>query len=171
MKNLLSLTLFLCMLQPLFAQFPEEALKKKLKADLIEMDNGNGDGVFKARNKKTKKWGMYQWMYEGTQVNELIPMEYDSLRNIPFNGNFAAVYKDGKVGFYLSKWSYGEDAKQSVECLYTDYQRYDVEGITYLAVQKDGKWGWIDWYNGIEKSEFKYATKDALPYPYYKQEY
>ena len=149
--------------------FPEKELLKKLKADNIEMDKGNEDGVFKARNKKTKKWGMYQWMYEGTQTKELIPMQYDSLRNIPFNGNFSAVYNNGKVGFYLTEWSYGEKAKQTVLCIYTDYQRYNNNGSTYLAVSKDGKWGWVDWLTGEEKSGFTATTKEDLPNINYEQ--
>ena len=114
---------------------------------------------------------MYQWTYEGTKTVELIPMQYDSLRYFPFNGNYTAVYNDGKVGFYLAYWSYDKQARQSVACLYEDYKRYSVKGISYLAVKKNGKWGWVDWMTGEEKSEFKYDTPDDLPYPYYKQKY
>lgn len=145
--------------------FPTDALKKKLKADRIDMDLGNEDGVFKARNAKTHKWGMYQWMYEGTNLKELIPMAFDSLRNIPFNGNFSIVYLNGKLGVYLAEWSYGDDARQTVPCKYEDYKRYNADGRKYLAVKRDGKWGWIDWLTGEEKSEFIYETSKALPYP------
>lgn len=163
-----SLSLLFCLL--VFAQsFPEKELKKKLKADLLEMDPGNGDGVFRARHKKTKKWGMYQWGYEGTNTTEMIPMEYDSVRFFPFNGNFTAVYKKGKVGIYLCSWSY-DSVYQSVPCLYSDYQRFTAKNQTYLAMQKDSVWGWVNWKTGEEKSSFKYATTDDLPYPYFKQE-
>lgn len=170
MRNYLPFICLLLFTSSLFAQaFPEKELKKKLKADLLEMDGGNGDGVFKARNKKSKKWGMYQYMYSGTEVQVLIPMEYDSLEFIPFNGAFSIVYKDGKAGIYLSQWRYGDDAKQSVPCLYDDYQRFNAKNNLYLAVKRDGYWGWVDWVTGEEKSEFKYATTDDLPYPYFKQ--
>ncbi|MFT6846166.1 MAG: hypothetical protein ACJAUV_002371 [Flavobacteriales bacterium] len=149
--------------------FPEKELLKSLKADRLEMDKGNEDGVFKARNKKTKKWGMFQWMFEGVQTKELIPMHYDSLRNIPFNGAFSAVYNNGKIGFYLSEWSYAEKARQSVPCIYEDYQRYNNNGTTYLAAVKEGKWGWVDWLTGDEKSNFAAKTKDDLPYINYVQ--
>lgn len=152
------------------AQFPEKELKKALSADRIEMDKGNEDGTFKARNKRSKKWGMFQWMYEGTKTKMLIPMEYDSVRYIPFNGAFTAVYNDGKAGFYLSAWSY-DDAKQTVPCLYDDYQRFNVDGRTYLAVMKNGKWGWVDWLTGEEKSEFTFDSKDALTSPTFEQKY
>lgn len=151
--------------------FPEKDMKKKLKAIEIEMDTANGDGVFKAKGKKSKKWGMYQWMYEGTEVQELIPMQYDRLNDIPYNGKFSAVYIKGKIGFYLSKWSYNDEAKQTVECLYDEYQRFNIKGSTYLAVKKEGLWGWVDWLTGEEHSEFKYNTKEELPMPSFEQKY
>ncbi len=119
MKKLRIAILAIFITQLVLGQLPEKELIKKLKADKIEMDEGNGDGVFKIRNKKTKKWGMHQWMYEGLNTKELIPMEYDSVRHFPFNGAFTAVYNDGKVGFFLSAWSY-ENARQSVLCKYED---------------------------------------------------
>ena len=118
---------------------------------------------------------MYQWMYDGTNVKMLIPMEYDSIRNFPFNGSFTAVYNDGKVGIYLCEWSYDKDAKQTVECKYEDYRRIKARTdeysapITYLAMKKDGKWGYVDWLTGEEKSEFIYETTKDLPYPDFVQ--
>lgn len=154
--------------------FPEKAIMKKLEARKISMDQGNGDGVFRAQSKKTKKWGMYQWMYEGTDVKMLIPMEYDSVRNFPFNGAFTAVYNDVKVGIYLCEWSYGKDAKQTIECIYDGYRRINVKqdeyrSQLYLAMKKNGKWGWVDWLTGEEKSEFIYETTKDLPYPEFEQ--
>jgi len=159
-----------------FAQgFPEKEMKKKLKASKIEMDGGNGDGVFKAQSKKTKKWGIYQWMYEGTDVKEMIPMEYDKVDDFPFNGAFTTVYNDGKLGIYLCEWSYGDDAKQTVPCEYEKIKKYTVgaddysAGQLYTAFMKDGKWGWVNWKTGEEKSEFIYDELDDLPYPKYEQ--
>lgn len=155
--------------------FPKQKIMKKLKARRVTMDEGNGDGVFRAQSKKTKKWGMYQWMYSGTKVKMLVPMEYDSLRNFPFNGAFTAVYNDGKVGIYLCEWSFSDDAKQTVECKYEDYRRINVRQSEYsspklyLAMKKDGKWGWVDWMTGEEMSEFKYETTKDLPFPTYEQ--
>jgi hypothetical protein len=155
--------------------FPEKEIMKKLDARKIDMDQGNGDGVFRAQSRKTKKWGMYQWMYEGTDVKEMIPMEFDKILNFPFNGSFTAVYNNGKVGIYLCAWSYGENAKQTVECKYEDYGRINIRPdkysspTTYLAMKKDGKWGYVDWLTGEEKSEFIYDTTKDLPYPDFKQ--
>ncbi|WP_457616529.1 hypothetical protein [Lutibacter sp.] len=145
-----------------------------MKADTIEMDKDNGDGVFKARNKTTKKWGMYQWRFDDLKTKMLIPMQYDSLDYFPYNANFTAVYNNDKIGFYLSAWVYNE-AKQTVPCLYDDYHRYivtkDRSERTYLAVKKNGKWGWVNWLTGEEKTAFIYDIKEDLPYPNFVQEY
>ena len=143
--------------------------KDKEKIDMINMDGGNGDGLFKARSEQSQKWGLYQYL--GDEIVEAIPMKYDSLYLFPWNGNYTAVFNDGKVGFYLSYWSYDTDTKQTVPCIYDDYKRYITDDqIPKLAVQKDGKWGWVDWLTGKEKSKFKYNTPDDLPYPHYNQE-
>jgi len=143
--------------------------KKSLNADLVIFDPNNGDGALKARNKETKKWGMYQFMDE--DQTELIPLQYDSLNFYPYNGKYTTVYNNGKVGFYLSYWSYGEKTKQTVPCKYEDYKRYNADGVSKLAVKKNGQWGWVDWLTGEEKGEFKYNSPDELPYPHYKQNY
>tara|TARA_R110002126_G_scaffold281512_2_gene429340 strand:+ start:7218 stop:8213 length:996 start_codon:yes stop_codon:yes gene_type:complete len=145
--------------------------KTKLNADLVIFDPNNGDGALKARSKKTKKWGMYQFLDMNREEKELIPMQYDSLSFYPFNEKYTAVYNNGKVGFYLSYWSYNKQAKQTVACNYEDYKRFDAEGVSKLAVKKNGKWGWVDWLTGEEKSEFIYESTDDLPYPHYKQNY
>lgn len=144
----------------------EKALKE-LEADLVFFDQNNGDGTFIARHKTTKKWGMYQDF--GDRFDEMILMKYDRINTIPYNGSFTTVYNHGKVGVYLSKWLYNESAKETVACIYQDYKRIQKEGETYLAVQKDTKWGWIDWLTGEEKSEFKYDSTDDLPDPNYIQ--
>jgi len=144
------------------------ASKKKLKADILIFDEGNGDGVFKARNKTSQKWGMYQSLGEN-DITTLIPAKYDSIRFFGSNSKFTAVYNKGKIGMYLSNWSYNDKAKQSVPCIYEDYKKYDADGVPKLAVKKDGKWGWINWLTGKEESEFKYEALNDLPYPHYKQ--
>jgi len=115
-----------------FAQeFPKKEIMKKLKAKKIEMDGGNGDGVFKAQSKKTKKWGMYQWMFEGTNVKEMIPMQYDKVDYFPFNGAFTTVYNNDKIGIYLCEWSYRKNAKQTVECKYDEIKKFSVKKDEY----------------------------------------
>lgn len=171
MKIVILLVVIIAFSQLSFSQgFPKKEIMKKYGFDMLDMDKGNEDGVFKARAYKAKKWGMYQWMYEGTMIQTLIPAQYDSLKYFPLNGNFTAVYNNGKVGFYLSKWSYDSKAKQSVACKYDDYKRFNVKGYTYLVVESDGKWGWVDWLTGEEKSAFVYTTAKEVPSPQFKQE-
>ena len=150
---------------------PEDNIRKLLRVDKIDSDPNNGDGTFRARNKKTRKWGLYQWYYNGDEYQILVPAEYDSLHFIPFNGNFSIVYRGDKAGVYLSYWSYSDEARESIACLYDDYQRYTANGVTYLAMKRDGYWGWVDWKNGKERSSFLYENKEDLPYPYWKQDY
>lgn len=144
-----------------------KAARKNLDADLVVFDANNGDGVFKARHRNTLKWGIFQDF--GDEIVEMIPMHYDSLKSFPYNGNFTAVYNQGKVGFYLCSWSYEEESKETVPCIYDNYQRFNNEGTIYLAVQKKDHWGWVDWLTGKERSEFNYDSKDDLPNPNYQQ--
>ncbi|MEP4598007.1 MAG: hypothetical protein ABJZ92_17495, partial [Cyclobacteriaceae bacterium] len=146
-----------------------QRVKKHLNCDLVVFDYINGDGALIARNPKTKKWGMYQATGEG-DPSQMIPMEYDSIRFFPWNASFTAVYNEGKVGFYLSRWSFDEQATLSVPCIYDDFRRFDDGRVKRLACKRDGGWGWVDWLTGEEKSEFKYANPEDLPHPSYKQD-
>jgi hypothetical protein len=156
--------------------------KENLGADLIEFDWGNGDGVFKARLKRTKKWGMYQNI--GNRLQTMIPAQYDSISFFGWNGAFTSVWNNGKVGIYQSPWRFGEkEAKQTVDCLYDDYKRFNVEkvinsngyyskaDVLYLAVKKGRLWAWIDWMTGELKTDFLYdIEKEKMPYPEFIQE-
>lgn len=147
-------------------------IRRKLKLSLVEFDKGNGDGVFKGQNRQGK-WGMYQG-YEGN-YKELIPAIYDNIEFFGFNGNFTLVYQNNKLGIYLSPWSY-DDAKQTIPCTYDAYKthtvhRFNGSSSTYLALQKDGKWGWVNWLTGNTEIAFEYNSFEELPYPSYKQPY
>jgi len=159
--------------------FSEKELLQKLDANLILLDADNEDGTFKARNKKTQKWGMFK--LDNRNPVEMIPMKYDSIEYFPVNEKYTVVYNNGKIGFYLSYFDYEKNAKQSVPCLYDDYKKIKIKYSgenrfppinfteNYLAVKKDGKWGWVDWFTGEEKSKFVYITTDELPAPNYNQ--
>jgi hypothetical protein len=153
----------------------DKKILRKLKGDQIEWI---GDGVFKLRHKKSKKWGMFQQYYGEEEITQMIPTNYDSIYFFHFNDPFMVVYNEGKLGIYLSRLSYYENSKETVACLYDEYivyKRY-LRGNTYprerkyLAVSKNGKWGWVDWLTGEVKSEFVYDSFDDLPAPAYKQE-
>ncbi len=137
--------------------------RKKLQADWVILDSINGDGVYIARYKMTEKWGMFQ--DSNGKIRTLIPMNYDKIDFFNWNADFTAVYNNNKIGFYLSKWTFEDEAKQSVDCLYDAFHKFSFENNIYLAVQKNGKWGWVDWMTGEEKSAFQYATKEELPTP------
>lgn len=161
----------------------ESELLQNLNADLIVTDANNKDGIFMARNKTTKKWGMFQFTYNSSKPLVLIPMKYDALKFFVGNEKFTIVHNNGKLGVYLSFFDYGKEAKQSVACLYDDYKKIIVPyngklkfpPITYseeyLAVKKNGKWGWVNWFTGKEQSEFNYETIDDLPTPDYFQQW
>ncbi len=140
--------------------------------DVIDLDNGNGDGIFLAQSKATDRFGMYQYI-DKNNIIEAIPMNYDSIYYYSWNGNFTTVFNEGKAGIYLSYWTYEQEAKESVPCIYDDFKTFNREedNTKLLAVKKDGKWAWIDWLTGEVKSEFKHETTQDLPYPYYEQKY
>jgi hypothetical protein len=136
--------------------------KKKLKADLVLIDFNSIEGVFKARNKRSGKWGMYQ-SYNGKDIDVIIPQVYDSIDFFRPGGKFTSVYQKGKTGIYTSKWRYRDNAKETVPCIYDDFQIFKGYGATLLAMKRDGYWGWVDFLTGEEKSEFKYETPKDLP--------
>lgn len=143
-------------------------MRANLGVDWVKQDYNNGDGVCIARNASTKLWGMYQHLSDSTVT--LIPAQYDSIYFYKWNGLVTPVFKNGKVGFYTSPWSY-EQGEESVPCIYDDYEFVIKEegGTRYLAVKKDGKWAWLDWLNNQEKSSWYEGSRKDLPYPYYIQ--
>lgn len=181
MKQALIMIIIFFLATSVFTQtLAEKGLLEKLNADQIEMDQENQDGTFKARNKTSKKWGIFQL---SSTLVEMIPMKYDSLEFFEVNAKFTVVYDGGKLGIYLCYFDYDKDAKQTVPCLYEDFKKMIVPyngdsrfpPITYteeyLAAKKDGKWGWINWFTGEEMSEFIYDSPDELPTPDYLQEW
>tara|TARA_R110001592_G_scaffold234658_1_gene492255 strand:+ start:2992 stop:3246 length:255 start_codon:yes stop_codon:yes gene_type:complete len=77
---------------------------------------------------------MYQSLREN-DLTTLIPTKYDSIRSFGYNKKYTAVYNKGKVGMYLSYWSYNGKAKQSVTCIYEDYKNFIADGVPKLAVK------------------------------------
>lgn len=182
MKNIVTIAL-LFIASFSYAQEITPAILKKINASEHKLDVNNEDGVFLAKNKKTKKWGMYQaWSVK--DIKEMIPPQYDSIDFFGFNAKLTGLWNNGKVGIYQSPWSYGEvDAKQTVECLYEGYKIFNVEKTVYdglgsyrkyfdyVAVKKDGLWAWIDWMTGELKTDFIFdLEKEQMPYPDFEQE-
>lgn len=162
----------------------QELTKKQLKKmNLMEYhwDPYNGDGVLVGKDRGSKQWGMFQ-VYNEKEWVCLIPPDYDSLDFFEFNGLFTGVWRDGKVGIYLSPWS-SDTAYQSVPCEFDAYKKYNVEWIkhseggysyrtelSYVAVQQNGLWAWIDWYTGEIKTDFIYdLSRERMPFPNFEQ--
>ena len=132
-------------------------IKKKFKVDSIQIDYGNEDGIYVARNKKSKKWGMYQY-YE----TKILP-EYDSINFYKVNAPFTTVWKNGKVGIVNSPWNFDVAvAVVIVPCIYDNFKIEIKENNYNLKTSKDKKWGMIDWQNGNMLIDFIY--KDPNDY-------
>lgn len=180
-RSLLCLLSLYVLINQVKAQTISDKVLKKIHASNYKADAVNEDGVFVAQHSKTKKWGMFQAFSE-SEIIELIPMNYDSVDYFGFNAKLTGVWVNGKVGIYISPWTYGE-GKQTVECLYEDYKIYDIEKqvqdgygsyrkyFTYVAVKKNGLWAWIDWMSGELKTEFNYdLAVQKMPFPKFEQE-
>lgn len=176
-----ALSIMLLNYSPVFAQEISPKTLKKIKATEIRLDENNGDGVFIARGKKSKKWGMFQAWSEN-DVTQMIPMQYDSIDFFGFNAEVTGVWNSGKVGIYISPWSFDEDARQTIPCLYDDYKIFNVERtvydgmghykkyVTYVAIKKNNRWAWIDWITGELKTDFIVDLEnEKMPYPDFEQ--
>lgn len=132
-----------------FSEEDIKRLKRKFKGDKIVFDHINGDLVYKMRSETNGLWGMYQ----GDVV--IIPAEFDSVAFFGWNDPFTIVGNNGKLGIYTS--NFDDSGKLSVDCKYEDFHTYTYEGQFWLAGKRDGKWRWVNWFNGNETSqEFDY---------------
>lgn len=142
-------------------------IRQKMDIDSLKFDDYNTDGVFKSKNSHTGKWGMFR-VVEDT-IAEIIPPEYDQIDMFIPNNYFTGVYINHKVGIYLSKVSYNAFTKQTVPCNYEDYRVMYFDEMPYLAMQKNNKWGWVNWLTGEEKTAFEHPSPEELPKPDYQQ--
>jgi hypothetical protein len=115
-----------------------------------------GDGVFYGKS-KDNKWGMYQTYIRG----EIIPAQYDSIAQMGWNTPFTIVWNNNKAGIYTDVFG---TPTLSIPCSYENAVRGYSNGVYYLAAQKNGKWGYVDWQNGAVLLDFTFDEKD-LPSP------
>lgn len=144
-----------------------KAVRRKKGFDFVEFDRKNGNQIFIGRQGRTRKWGMLK----GSDVNileTLIPNEYDSLSFFPSNNTFIPVYLGGNIGFYSMV---DMKVKKVSDPQYQDYKRVDINGEDYLAIQKNGRWGWMDWFNGEIKVKSIRPSFDELPKPDWKSKF
>ncbi len=102
--------------------------KKEKKLDLIR-PIPEDPYFFNARHRKSKKWGLYGGD-EG--FYEIVPAEYDSVV-YDTNSNIAAIWEDGKVGYYT-------DGELVMEPAYDDLEVIDIDYDFAVALKKDGMW-------------------------------
>ena len=139
----------------------EKYIKKELGVKQIVWDQENQDGIFKALNKKTNKWGMFQY-FEGRRPKRLVSFKYDSLGFYKFNASFTIVKNNGKYGLISDPW--GEPkAKLIVKCKH-DQLRYVKNGYGMLASKRGKNWAYI---NEQGDTLIPYASKtfEDLPIP------
>ncbi len=144
-----------------------KAVRRKKGFDFVEFDRINGNDIFIARQGRLRKWGMYK----GKDVNnldQLIPNEFDSLEFFPSNNNFSPVYLGGKVGFYTMV---DYEVKKIASTEYEAFKRVKLNDLDYLAVQKQGRWGWMDWYSGEIKVNSISPEFEKLPTPDWKSKF
>lgn len=147
-----------------------DEMRKAIPVDIIVPDPNNGDGIYQVRDKNTKKWGMLQFI--GTSADTLIPALYDSLEFYTFNGEITAVWLDGKVGFYGFS-----ERDQLLPCAYDNYRKVRYRrsshspSYLHLLVEKDGRWGYVDFGNGEALSNFDASHPDSVAFPSVESSY
>lgn len=142
----------------------EKIIKKLLDTKEIVWDDFNQDGVFKAKNKKTGKWGMYQYLFEGKRPKTLVRMKYDSLGFYSFSSSYTIVKNKNKYGVILSPWNDEVKARSSVKCIYQKIN-YVESGYGMLAAKGNDLWGYIDHKSGDTLIPFVHHTFSDLPTP------
>ncbi len=135
---------------------------KKLHASEIIWDTYNYDGVFKAKNKKTGKWGMFQYWEDLSEPKVLINYGYDSLGFYNHSSNYTLVKQNNKYGLLGQPW--GDDpAVLIIDCKY-DLLKYS--GIRNVIIANiDNKWGYLNSVNSDTIIPFAFNSKSELPTP------
>lgn len=113
-----------------------ENLREVQKLDLLMALDENGY-YFKARDKKTKLFGLYAG--EGVPFNQ-IPAKYDDIKRHR-NPETYEVLKDGKVGYYNGNFDL------VMEPIYDDFKFVHLDYTNGCALRKNGKW---ELYNAHE---------------------
>lgn len=159
--------------QILIAQnIDEKKLIKSMRATEIIWDTENGDGVFIAQFKSSKKWGMFQ-LIEGMRYKTLVLPKYDSLGFFSFNGSYTIYKKGNKYGVIGSPWENENEISAVLLPANFDFLKpiYS-NGVNMLIAKQNGKWTYIDYKTGKPFIPFIFKTIDELPIPsYYMKKY
>ena len=133
-------------------------IEKKMKqhnADSILFDYINGDDVYNLRNSTTGLWGMYQ------SGKELIPMEYEHIEFYGWNEPFTFVKKDGFWCIYYGGFN---TENHDTFCGYEELKKFTHKNFLYVAGKQDGKWRWVNWYNGSVNNDSKKYYQELYIY-------
>lgn len=132
---------------------------KEQNADKIVFCQEHQD-VYQLRDKKTKKWGMFDW------YDQLIPMEYDSI--VPFKQfqPYTIAKNDGE--YMIIQWPYDTDELQVKQP--DEFEAFCLKSMVennaqkfFLLAERNGQWGCINWQNLSTIIPFKYASSDEVP--------
>lgn len=163
LQKLITTILLLLIFSTIYSQDADKEVKKLLNVNEIVWDEYNQDGVLKARNNKTGKWGMYQYAYDGKRPKTLVTMKYDSLGFYDFSSSYTIVKNKNKYGIILSPWS-SDNARRSVRCIYEQI-KYVESGNGMLAAKGNNLWGYIDYKTGDTLIPFLHSSQTELPPP------
>ena len=154
----------LLLLVPLSLSAQDKNLSKKvrklLNAKEIVWDDHNGDGVLKAKSKKTGRWGMYQYHYDDRRPKTLVSASYDSLGFYSHSQMFTIVKKKGKYGILGSPWNDAR-ARLNIRCKYKNIKYTNASNI--VAVQSGNKWAYFNASNGDTLMPFVFDNYGQLP--------
>lgn len=117
-------------------------------ADSILFDYINADDVYNLRSSTTGLWGMYR------SGKELIPMKYEHIDFYGWNEPFTFVKKEGKWCIYYGGFN---NENQKIFCGYEELKKFEHKNFLYVAGKQNGKWKWVNWYNG-------HSTQDSKSY-------
>ena len=131
-----------------------------LDADTLVVNSLSSSGEFMARNRDSKKWGLYQNYDDVFEV--LIPAKFDKVEFFEWGAPLAFVYKNGLKGYFLKSWE-GNYEKYPENCVFDDLVlRVDSEGRKFLAARIGSKWYWVDWSTGKVNRSRSYDSVDRM---------
>jgi hypothetical protein len=140
----------------------EKKLKRKYKFSQIIWDKYNEDGVFKARKKKSGKWGMYQYYAGLRRPKMVIPPYYDSLGFYDNSSAYTLCKQRGKYGTVGNGFAQKGPGKLLIRTVH-DSLAYTYGHSLILASKRNGKWGLIHAETGDTIAPYFYDTKKELP--------
>ena len=166
MKKYLLILITIILSNIVFAQSEKDTkiVQHALNAKQIIWDEYNGDGVLKAQNKKTGKWGMYQYWFNSKKPEKLVLMKYDSLGFYTHTSSYTIVKNNNKYGVLGSAWE-GIEPKTQVKCLY-QMLRYVRGSRNIIAAKGNNKWGYVSTETGDTLIPFAFNKFSDLPMPH-----